>query len=137
VAETVALSGVNPKTLHYWDRSGFLGPSVQEAHGTGSRRRYSFRDLVALRVAHDLRERGVSLQGLRRVVEFLRSMEGLEQPLAETYLVTDGTDVFIRRGDVAISALRQPGQHYLAFVLDLSQAVGELHAQVAALRRAS
>jgi DNA-binding transcriptional MerR regulator len=102
--------GVNPKTLHYWDRTGFLSPSVRAASGTGTRRLYSFRDLVALRVAHELRQRGISLQGLRAVVDFLRRMDGLEQPLAECFLVTDGYDVYAQRGDTTISALQSPGQ---------------------------
>jgi DNA-binding transcriptional MerR regulator len=121
-------TGVNPKTLHYLDRTGFLSPSIRPSHGTGTRRVYSFQDLLALRVARELRDAGVSLQALRRVVAFLRNREELGQyPLAETYLVTDGHDVFADTGKGLISALQEPGQGLLFHVLDLKRTVDELH----------
>lgn len=126
VSQVERLTGVNRKTLHFWDRSGFLSPSVLGAHGTGSRRIYSFRDLVALRVAAQLRDAGISLQSLRKVVAVLREMRGLEQPLAETYLITNGHDVFEKHGEDVMSVLRQPGQAIFSFVIDLSRTVETL-----------
>lgn len=126
VAQVKQFTGVGSKTLHFWDRSGFLSPSVQGAQGTGTRRVYSFRDLVALRVAAQLRDAGISLQSLRKVVAVLSEMRGLEQPLAETYLVTNGHDVFERRGEAVLSLLRQPGQPVFSFVIDLSRTVSAL-----------
>ena len=49
--QVVALTGVPYKRLDSWANSGFLMPSIAEADGTGSRRLYSFQDLVALRTA--------------------------------------------------------------------------------------
>lgn len=123
VSQVERLTGVNRKTLHFWDHSGFLSPSLQAAHGTGSRRLYGFRDLVALRVAAQLRNAGISLQSLRMVTERLRSLTDLENPLAETYLVTDGVDVWERRGDELLSWLREPGQRFFSFVIDIPKTV--------------
>jgi DNA-binding transcriptional MerR regulator len=131
------LTGVNRKTLHYWDRSGFLSPSLAQAHGTGSRRLYSFQDVVAVRVGHQLRSQGISLQGLRRVVRFLQNQKGADCPLAERYLVTDGRDVYVTKGGGVESVLRQPGQGSLLFVVDLTQIVGNLGDTVATLRKAA
>lgn len=125
-AQVERLTGIGAKTLHFWDRSGFLSPSVVAAHGTGSRRIYSFRDLVALRVAAQLRDAGISLQSLRKLVSAVREMRGLEQPLAETYLVTNGVDVFEKHGEDVMSVLRQPGQAVFSFVIDLSRTVDSL-----------
>ena len=125
-AQVERLTGIGAKTLHFWDRSRFLSPSVVQAHGTGSRRIYSFRDLVALRVAAQLRDAGISLQSLRKVVTALREIHGLEQPLAETFLVTNGHDVLERHGDELMSVLRQPGQSMFSFVIDLSRTVETL-----------
>lgn len=130
------LTGVNPKTLHYWDHSAFLSPSVQVAHGTGTRRLYSFRDLVALRTAHELRQRGISLQGLRKVVDFIRRADEAEQPLSERYLVTDGHDVFLYAGSTAISAMRHPGQGYFMVVVDIGRVAEELTSQQRGLANA-
>lgn len=120
------LTGIGAKTLHFWDRSGFLSPSIIQAHGRGSRRIYNFQDVVALRVVAQLRKAGISLQDLRKIIAFLRNMEGLEQPLSETYLVTNGHDVFQKRGDEVMSVLRLPGQEYYAFVLNLARTVDTL-----------
>ncbi len=129
-AQVEQLTGIGAKTLHFWDRSGFLSPSVVRAHGTGSRRIYSFRDLVALRVAAQLRDAGISLQSLRKVVSTLRKMHGLEQPLAETYLVTNGCDILEKQGSEVMSALREPGQTFFSFVIDLSRTVEALHTEI-------
>lgn len=123
VSQVERLTGVNRKTLHFWDHSGFLSPSLQRAHGTGSRRLYSFRDLVALRVAAQLRKAGISLQSLRAVTERLKTLTDLDNPLAETYLVTDGVDVWERRGDELLSWLREPGQRFFSFVIDIPKTV--------------
>jgi DNA-binding transcriptional MerR regulator len=83
------------KRLDSWANSGFLIPSIAEADGTGSRRLYSFQDLITLRTAKLLRDAGISLQGLRNVVQFLRDTHGMAQPLAHTRLVMVGDEVLI------------------------------------------
>jgi len=135
--QVAELTGVNRKTLQYWDRSGFLSPTLDPAQGTGTRRLYSFHDVVAVRVAHQFRSRGISLQGLRRVVSFLQNQQGSDCPLAEAYLVTDGKDVYATRGKGVESVLRQPGQGCLFFVMDLGQIVGNLNDTAATLQKAA
>lgn len=137
VGDVTRVTGVSAKTLHFWDRSGFISPSLMQARGTGTRRIYDFRDLVAIRVAAQLRAAGISLQALRKVLELVRSIGEWEQPLAEMYLVTDGRDVFAKRGEELLSLLRQPRQQVFAFVIDLRQTVETLRADVDQLRCAS
>jgi DNA-binding transcriptional MerR regulator len=132
------LSGVAYRTLDYWASSGFLPPSAQETEGKGTWRGYSFRDIVQLRVAKRLRDAGISLQGLRKVQQRLKQEHSLEAPFAETYLVTNGRDVFdVKRGkDDVWSLLQQPGQRSFPWViLDLSQTVAEVRQAVEAERR--
>jgi len=117
--------------LDSWARTGFLRPSVGEASGKGTERHYSFADVVALRAARELRERGISLQKLRRVVDYVRQRDGLEIPLSQTFLITDGVDVYERQGDVTISVLAHPDQLCM-FVLDLGQTVAQVRAALAA-----
>ena len=118
-------TGVPYYTINYWARSGLLVPSAQEANGSNTCRGYSFQDLVALRVARQLREAGVSLQGLRKAVSFLQKR--YKHPLAEAYLVVSGDgDVVVKSHEQLLSALRSPGQAY--FVYALSEAVSELTA---------
>jgi hypothetical protein len=102
-------------------------PSIAQAAGTGTERIYSFRDLIALRLAVELRRGGVSTRALRKVIEFLRNSKGLESPLSEARLVVTEIDVvLVRSSKELISALKRPGQAYLAFVLDLPRTVVDL-----------
>ena len=133
------LTGVSVATLDNWDRRGFLKASIQPAGGHGVSRVYSFRDLIAIRVASALRERSIDVRNLRRVVEYLRKRKGLDltasEVLASTLLVTDGHDVYEVAGDASISTLRRPGQRMLLMV-PLDELVAELQAKARALRAA-
>jgi DNA-binding transcriptional MerR regulator len=131
------LTDVSVATLQNWDRRGFLKASIQPAGGHGVSRVYSFRDLVAIRVARDLKREGIPLQALRRVVGYLCARKGLKpaDALASTSLITDGRDVYEIEGDVSTSTLRRPGQRMLLMV-PLGELVAELQAKARALRAA-
>lgn len=135
--QVVALTGVPYKRLDSWANSGFLIPSIAEADGTGSRRLYSFQDLVTLRTAKILRDAGISLQGLRKVVQCLRDTHGMARLLAHTRLVIVGEDVVIvqTEGDL-MRVLRHPGQHVLRVVIDVGRLVQALCEQVDKLQAA-
>jgi len=129
--DAVRITGVSFRNIDYWARTKFIVPSIAEAQGTGTERRYSFSDLLALRVARELREAGVSTQSLRRVVDFLRTKKGLTQPLAECRLIVTGTDVQIATSPEKImSVLRTLGQTSFAFVFDLARTVDEMKQEI-------
>jgi DNA-binding transcriptional MerR regulator len=129
--DAVRITGVSFRNIDYWARTKFIVPSIAEAQGTGTARRYSFSDLLALRVARELREAGVSTQSLRRVVKFLRTKKGLTQPLAECRLIVTGTDVQVATSPEKImSVLRASGQTSFAFVFDLAQTVDKMKEQI-------
>jgi DNA-binding transcriptional MerR regulator len=94
--ETVArITGATIKQLIHWDLSGLVQPSVVPAHGKGSRRVYSFLDILAIKTAVTLRREGISLQKIRRCLKYLREHQPeVQQPLASLNLVTDGVSVF-------------------------------------------
>lgn len=127
ISEVAKLTELTLRQLDHWDRTGFIRPSLAPAAGRGSARFYSFRDVVQLRVAKELRDAGIPLQALRRVVERIHGTEGLENPLAEAKLVVNGRDVlFVRNQKELMSALDSPGQGVLSLVLDLPQVVRHL-----------
>lgn len=129
--DAVRITGVSFRNIDYWARTKFIVPSIAEAQGTGTERRYSFSDLLALRVTRELREAGVSTQKLRRVVEFLRTRRGLTQPLAECRLIVTGTDVQVATSaEKIMSVLRTPGQTSFAFVFDLARTVDEMRQDI-------
>lgn len=77
--ETARLLGHDPDWVVRWSTpSRSRAPVVEPSFG----RMFSFEDLVALRVAMLVKDRGVSDPHLRRGVETLRKSTGIERPLA-------------------------------------------------------
>lgn len=104
-----------------------MQPSVAPGTGTGNERIYSFSDIVALKVAFELRKAGVTTSSLKKVLQFLRENEGSGHSLANSRLVVSGRDVLVvRSNNELVSALSKPGQSCLSFVLDLPRTLGGL-----------
>jgi DNA-binding transcriptional MerR regulator len=90
------LTGVSGRQIDYWATTGVVRPSVRSAAGKGTRREYSFQDLVAVKVAKRLRDEGVSLQKIRKALVWLRrNFPEVKAHLAELRLVTDGETLFL------------------------------------------
>jgi DNA-binding transcriptional MerR regulator len=99
------LVGITYRQLDYWARTGLMVPSVQEATGSGSRRRYSYRDVVQLKVIKQLLEAGISLRAARRAVECIRDSNGAE--LSECSLVMVGaSSLLVQSGDAVLDLLK-------------------------------
>ncbi len=89
--------GITYRQLDYWDKTGLLRPSVKQARGKGSRRVYSFEDLVELRVIAGLLGVGISLPAVRKAARYVRShFSNLVRPLARLALVSDGGRILVR-----------------------------------------
>lgn len=89
------LTGLTKRQIDYWDRIHFIKPSIKEASGYGSVRLYSFTDLVQLKVARTLKEKGLSVQKIRKSINYLKkTFPRVEKPLAEMRLITDGETIF-------------------------------------------
>jgi len=135
--EAAQITGVPYRNIDHWARTKFIVPSISEARGTGTERKYAFDDLVALRVARELREAGISTQALRRVVDFLRRKKGLQNPLAESRLLVVGSDVKLVSGcEEVVSLLEKPGQAAFAFMVNLERTIEAIKRDVKALRAA-
>src|SRR5260370_16399771 len=85
--EVTAATGVPYQTLNLWARTGLVEPSIARAAGTGTERIYSFSDLIALKLAVELRKGGVTTRAVRKVIEFLRRSKRLAHPLPYPLLV--------------------------------------------------
>src|ERR1700676_5621773 len=64
--EVIALTGITARQLQWWDERGVVKP---ERHG--HRRLYSMQNLTEIAVICELRRKGFSLQGVRKVMRFL------------------------------------------------------------------
>jgi MerR family transcriptional regulator/heat shock protein HspR len=65
ISVAAELAGVHPQTLRIYERKGLIEP----ARTQGRSRRYSDRDIALLRRIQDLTNEGVSLAGVRRILE--------------------------------------------------------------------
>ncbi|WP_404374128.1 heat shock protein transcriptional repressor HspR [Kytococcus sedentarius] len=80
ISVAAELTGMHAQTLRQYDRMGLVSPS--RARGGG--RRYSEADVERLREVQRLSSsEGVSLEGIRRILELTRSNEEMEARLAE------------------------------------------------------
>jgi len=78
ISVAAELAGVHPQTLRIYERRGLLDP----ARTGGGSRRYSERDIAALRRIHDLTEAGLNLAGVKAVLELEAEVARLRGQLA-------------------------------------------------------
>ena len=108
---TAEIVGITYRQLDYWARTDLVRPSLRTAKGSGSRRRYSYRDLLELKVIKNLLDAGIKLESVREVFSYLR--ENLGEDVASANLVISGTtSVLVRSGEEIIDLL-QNGQGVL------------------------
>jgi DNA-binding transcriptional MerR regulator len=94
------IAGVSLRQIQYWDERGFIRPSVKAAQGRGSKRLYSFHDLLCLKVMKDLTRRGLSLRRSRRCLQPLRRYSaGHGRALESLRYLTDGDKLFVITSD--------------------------------------
>lgn len=92
--------GVSLRQIQYWDERGFIRPSVKTAGGRGTKRLYSFSDLVQLKVVKDLGDHGLSLQKIRRCLGHLKGgFADQAGSLRSLRYLTDGDKLFVLTSD--------------------------------------
>jgi DNA-binding transcriptional MerR regulator len=124
------LIGITYRQLDYWARTGLLRPSVADARGSGSKRLYSYRDLLELKVIKQLLDAGVSLQSARRAVDCLRQDLGADLPSAKLVL-TEGRSVLAQTNGEVVDLLA--GGQGVFNIVPLSGVVDELDAAIVGL----
>ena len=127
--------GITYRQLDYWARTNLIRPSIADAKGSGSQRRYSYRDLVDLKVIKSLLDAGVSLQSARQAVGYLR--DNLGEDLSSAKLVLNGPGSVLVRNDGELVDLMRKGQGVFSIVAldgvkeELDAAITELRPPVA------
>src|SRR6188474_4001352 len=72
--QAAKIVGISYRQLDYWARTDLIRPSLADAKGSGSRRRYSYRDLVELKMIKTLLDSGQKLERVRAAFEYLRDL---------------------------------------------------------------
>ncbi len=127
--QTTEIIDITYRQLDYWTRTGLVRSTAQSAVGSGSRRRYSYSDLLELKLIKRLLDEGIALQRVREVFDYLR--DELGEDVASADLVINGNkSLLVRTDEQILDALRQgQGALYLrmdGLVEEVEAAVREL-----------
>lgn len=127
------VAGITYRQLDYWARTDLVRPSLAEANGSGSRRTYSYRDLLELKVIKSLLDAGIRLESVRGAFTYLR--EHLGEDVTTANLVIRGTAVLVSTDEDLVDVMRQ-GQGVLN-ILPLGGVKEEVDAAIVELRPAA
>lgn len=131
--QVCAIVGISYRQLDYWARTGLVKPSLAEARGSGTQRRYSYGDLVELKVIKRLLDGGLSLQAARKAVQCLRS--GMGESLSSAALVMAGNkSILAHTGEEVVDLLR--GGQGVLNVVPMGGIVDEVDGAIAQLAEA-
>jgi len=82
ISIAASLSGMHPQTLRGYERVGLVTPR----RTAGGGRRYSMRDILALREIQRLsQEEGINLSGIKRILDLERELEQTRLVAAELH----------------------------------------------------
>ena len=129
--QVCALVGITYRQLDYWARTGLLVPTIAVAKGSGSKRRYSYHDVLELKVIKNLLDAGVSLQRARQAVDCLRANLGADRAAAS--LILSGSDSVLATSNGQIVDLLAGGQGVFN-VVPMAGVVSELEEGIVAIR---
>ncbi len=128
--EVVALTGMTPRQLQWWDERGIVVPQRE-----GRCRVYTFDDLAEVAVIGELRSRGLSLQHVRKIMRWLQKEFG--KRLAETvgagsdyHLLTDGKNAYLETSPQQVIDILKNSRQPM-FTICLSDTVRRVRAGIA------
>jgi MerR family transcriptional regulator/heat shock protein HspR len=109
ISMAAELAGMHPQTLRQYDRLGLVQPS----RTAGQSRRYCLRDVARLREVQRLSNEGLSLEGIRRVLDLEDAVVALkarvrelETALADALLAQPGRRVFAAGTEGEVETIR-------------------------------
>ena len=99
ISVAAELAEMHPQTLRQYDRMGIVSPS----RAPGKSRRYSQRDVNMLREVQRLSQEGVSLEGIKRILQLENQVAALQRRVSEL------TEELVRRRQTAESRIVAAG----------------------------
>ena len=130
--EAADIVGITYRQLDYWARTDLIRPSLADAKGSGSRRKYSYKDLVELKMIKALLDAGQKLERVRAAFEYLRD---LGDDLASAQLVIAGESVvLVREGENLIDVVNKYQGQGVLNLLALDGVVEQVEAAILELR---
>jgi DNA-binding transcriptional MerR regulator len=127
--EVIALTGITARQLQWWDERRVVRPERE-----GHRRLYSMNHLTEVAVICELRRKGFSLQGVRKVLRFLdrefgKGLADIVNRNSDYHLLTDGIHLYLETSERQIvDILKNSSQPILGICI--SDAVRQIRAEV-------
>jgi MerR family transcriptional regulator/heat shock protein HspR len=116
ISVAAQLAGVHPQTLRIYERKGLIEPSRTE----GRSRRYSDRDIALLQRIQELTNEGVSLAGVRKILELEVEIERLRARVEALDVALGGAQ------EAREAAVRDVHRSYRRDLVPVSRAVARL-----------
>ncbi len=127
--------GITYRQLDYWARTDLIRPELADARGSGSRRKYSYQNLLELKLVKTMLDSGIKLESVREVFSYVR--QNLHQDVVSARLVVAGSSAVLVRDDAELVEVVK-GQHAQGVLnlnlVDVDGLRGELDAAVLELR---
>jgi DNA-binding transcriptional MerR regulator len=120
------LVGITYRQLDYWARTDLLRPSLADAAGSGTQRRYSYHDVLSLKVIKKFLDAGLALPAARRAVECLRETGG--DLAAANIVLSDASSVLATTGEELVDLVK--GGQGVLNIFPLAGVVDELQAAI-------
>lgn len=112
IKDVARIFGLAESRLRYWIQTGFVAASVRR----GGRMYYRFEDLVSIKTAVELLDKGLSVQRVRSNLDALREILAADVPLSRLRIGSDGETVIAACDDVVLEP--QTGQLVMSFAVD-------------------
>ncbi len=113
--EAARLADISYRQLDHWARKDLVTPSVAPAQGSGSQRRYSYEDIVELKVIKKMRDADISLQRIDKVFAYIR--DELNERASEVRIIIDSNRVYACHSNDEVIDLINQGQGVFALAL--------------------
>jgi len=131
--QVIQSTGITARQLQWWDERGVVKPDRE-----GHRRLYSINQLSEIAVICQLRRKGFSLQGVRKVMRFLdrefgKGLGEIVNQESELHLLTDGKRLYLETSAKQIvDILKNSNQPIIGVCL--SDAVRQVRAGITAAK---
>jgi DNA-binding transcriptional MerR regulator len=126
--QAAEIVGISYRQLDYWARTDLIRPSVVDAAGSGSRRQFTYRDLIEMKIVKSLLDAGIKLESVRVAFDYLR--DELGEDIASARLVIGGGKAILVRSDDELVDILQSGQMAMTSVLSVDGVVADVDAAI-------
>jgi DNA-binding transcriptional MerR regulator len=92
-----AMTGVSARQLRWWEEQGLIKPGGLPGRKLGQTRRYTLQDLICIIMVKTLRDRGVSLQKIRKSVDRIKDT-GVQNPLSQLRVACLANRIVFKKG---------------------------------------